>query len=76
MQATSLSQHRCLSVTEVIKIVGLSRSTSYAMMADGSHDFPRALKMGRRTCFFQHEIDAWLSSRPRLHAATRCKEAK
>ncbi|WP_409025205.1 helix-turn-helix transcriptional regulator [Herbaspirillum sp. 1173] len=76
MQATSPSQHRCLSVTEVLEIVGLSRSTLYAMLADTSSDFPRALKIGRRTCFFQHELDAWLSSRPRLHAATRCKEAK
>ncbi len=47
---------------DVEKLVGLSRSTLYAMMAEGS--FPKPIKLGKRAVGWR-EVDVldWLESR-------------
>jgi prophage regulatory protein len=47
---------------QVEQITGLSRSSIYAMMADGV--FPRQKKIGRRAVAWRREdIEAWVNSR-------------
>ena len=47
----------------VEQVVGLSRSTLYAKVADGS--FPPPIKLGKRAVGWREsDIDAWLASRP------------
>lgn len=48
---------------QVQQVVGLSRSTIYAKVAEGS--FPRPIKLGKRAVGWREsDIDAWLASRP------------
>ena len=55
---------RLLRLNEVITRTGLSRSSIYRMMRDGS--FPEPLKIGARAVRWpESEIEAWLASRPR-----------
>ena len=55
---------RLLRLTEVLARCGLSRSSLYRMMRDGS--FPEPLKVGVRAVRWREsEIEAWLESRPR-----------
>lgn len=47
---------------QVEQITGLSRSSIYAMMADGG--FPRQKKIGRRAVAWRREeIEDWVNSR-------------
>jgi prophage regulatory protein len=47
---------------QVQKITGLSRSSIYAMVADGT--FPKQIKIGRRAvAWLETEIDVWMLSR-------------
>ena len=55
---------RLLRLREVIALTGLSRSTIYRKMRDGT--FPDALKIGARAVrWLESEIQAWLAARPR-----------
>ena len=55
---------RLLSLSEVKCRSGLSRSSLYRKMRDGS--FPEPLKVGLRSVRWpQAEIEAWVASRPR-----------
>ncbi len=58
--------NRCLSVKDTADMISLSRSSLYAMLADQNGDFPRPLKLGRRTCFLEAEVESWILSRPRV----------
>ena len=54
--------HKILRRREVEARTGLSRSTIYNMMADGS--FPRPLKLGARAVGWpESEIVAWFEAR-------------
>ncbi|MCZ4354847.1 AlpA family phage regulatory protein [Roseovarius aestuarii] len=47
---------------DVERIIGLSRSTLYAMMAEGA--FPKPIKLGKRAVGWREaDIAAWLDSR-------------
>lgn len=47
---------------DVERITGLSRSTLYAMMAEGT--FPKPVKLGKRAVGWREaDISAWLDSR-------------
>ncbi|WP_082643581.1 helix-turn-helix transcriptional regulator [Ruegeria denitrificans] len=47
---------------DVESLVGLSRSTIYAMIADGT--FPRPIKLGKRAVGWrQSDVLTWLESR-------------
>jgi prophage regulatory protein len=47
---------------DVEKMVGLSRSTIYAMIAEGN--FPRPVKLGKRAVGWREgDLTAWLDSR-------------
>ncbi len=52
----------------VQQVTGLSRSTIYAMMAEGT--FPRPVRLGRRAVGWRtDDISAWLESREQSDAA-------
>lgn len=54
--------HRILRRSEVEAFTGLSRSTIYAMMAEG--EFPKPIKLGKRAVGWREaDIAAWLESR-------------
>ena len=58
------SGDRVLRLSEVQARCGLSRSSLYRKMRNGS--FPEGLKVGVRAVrWSEAEIDAWLASRPR-----------
>ena len=47
---------------DVEKLVGLSRSTLYAMMAEGN--FPKPVKLGKRAVGWREaDVQGWLESR-------------
>jgi len=53
---------------DVEAIIGLSRSTIYALMATG--DFPRPIKLGARAVgWFESDIAAWLEARKAARVA-------
>ncbi|MBI1417971.1 MAG: AlpA family phage regulatory protein [Limimaricola sp.] len=55
-------QERIYRRTDVEKLVGLSRSTLYAMMAEGA--FPRPVKLGKRAVGWrERDVRAWLETR-------------
>ena len=55
---------RLLKLKEVVAATGLSRSSIYALIAEGL--FPRPLQVGRRAVrWIEQEVQEWLSSRPR-----------
>ena len=55
---------RLLKLKEVVAATGLSRSSIYALIAEGL--FPRPLRVGRRAVrWIEQEVQEWLSSRPR-----------
>ena len=61
---------RFLRLSEVLARCGLSRSSLYRMMRDGS--FPEPLKVGVRAVRWREsEIEAWLESRPRASGYTQ-----
>jgi len=66
MHDVTVNHPRCLSVADTASLIGMSRSSIYAMLSDQAANFPRPLKIGRRTRFLADEIDAWIASRPRL----------
>ena len=56
---------RLLRLPEVMGIVGLSRSTIYAMVEQGL--FPQQVLLGQRAvAWWESEILAWIASRPRV----------
>lgn len=58
---------RILKRPEVEARTGLSRSTLYAMMADGQ--FPKSVKLSLRAVgWVESEITSWLESRKALRA--------
>ena len=63
MTATNQTD-RLLRLREVLARCGLSRSTIYRKMGEGS--FPEPLKVGVRAVrWLEAEIEDWLASRPR-----------
>jgi len=47
---------------DVEKMIGLSRSTVYLMMAEGT--FPKPVKLGKRAVgWHEHDVLAWIASR-------------
>lgn len=56
-----------LRTPEVTSLTGLSRSTIYRLMNDGS--FPRQRKLGPNSVgWLQGEIAQWIDSRPTVHS--------
>lgn len=55
-----MNQLRILRIADVIARTGLSRSSIYAQMADGT--FPAQVKLGRRAVGWSGaEIDEWIA---------------
>ena len=53
------SGERVLKLKEVIAIVGISRSSIYALVQRG--DFPAPIKLSLRSCgWLKSEIDRWI----------------
>ena len=56
-----------LRLPKVIEVTGLSRSSIFSMIKDGTLDFPQPIRLGKRAIGWKHsEIQAWLSERPTL----------
>ena len=56
------TQTRIIRLTEVIEIVGLGKSSIYALMKKG--DFPKQIKLGARASgWIESEIDEWIETR-------------
>lgn len=54
--------NRVKRLNGVISMVGLSRSTIYALMAAGQ--FPRSISLGERAVgWLESDIEAWIDSR-------------
>ncbi|MBE9477448.1 MAG: AlpA family phage regulatory protein [Proteobacteria bacterium] len=55
-------QERIYRRPDVEKLIGLSRSTLYAMMAEGA--FPKPVKLGKRAVGWrERDVRDWLNSR-------------
>jgi prophage regulatory protein len=55
-------QDRIYRRPDVEKLIGLSRSTLYAMMAEGA--FPKPVKLGKRAVgWHERDVRDWLNSR-------------
>ena len=66
------TKFRIVKRPEVEAITGLSRSSIYAKMEDGS--FPRAVKLSQRAVgWLAHEVQEWLENRV---STTRQRSAK
>ena len=64
-----MHRDRLLRLQEVCSIVGLSRSTIYALCARGR--FPPRILLGQRAvAWWESEIDAWIAARPRASAGS------
>lgn len=58
-----MHQNGVLRRRELENVIGLSRSTIYAMMAAG--EFPRPIKLGSRAVGWRlDDIDQWFAARP------------
>lgn len=56
-----------LRLPQVLARTGLSRSTTYAMVAAG--EFPKPVKLGRRAIgWIETEVDDWIAERGALRA--------
>ena len=54
---------RLLSLPEVVRLTGLSRSTLYRKVKEG--DFPLPVKLGKRAVGWREsEVIAWINGRP------------
>lgn len=51
---------RLCSLREVLSILSVSRSKLYELLE--SPDFPRPVKIGRRTHFSEREVQSWIAS--------------
>ena len=61
-QKGTIMSVKILRRTEVEQIVGLSRSTLYAMMAENT--FPKPIKLGKRAIGWpDNVIEAWIEER-------------
>ncbi len=57
-----MSKHEILRLPDVRRRTGLSRSTVYARVAQGS--FPAPIKLGPRTVgWIEAEVEAWLTDK-------------
>ena len=63
-------QPQLLRLPDVLRLVGVSRSTLYKMIS--MHDFPAPVRIGRRAVAWPAcEVFAWIESRPRAGATQR-----
>jgi prophage regulatory protein len=58
---------KILKRPDVEKRTGLSRSTIYALLSNGEREFPRPVNLagGNSVGWYEHEVEAYLASRPR-----------
>lgn len=55
------SSDRLVPLIQVALTIGVSRSKFYELLETA--DFPRPVKIGRRTHFSEREVQAWISAR-------------
>jgi prophage regulatory protein len=72
MQSTTTRSPLILRLKSVKTKTGLSRSSIYAFQK--SNDFPTSVQLGARAVgWFEHEVDAWLASRPSKLASSNVR---
>jgi len=59
----STSQRRILRLEEVTARVSFRRSKLYDLISKG--EFPKQVDLGGRVGWYEHEVEAWITSRPR-----------
>jgi prophage regulatory protein len=57
-----VSKPQIVCKPEVLERTGLSYPTIWNWMRSGK--FPRSREVGGKSCWLEHEIDAWILSRP------------
>jgi len=67
--------HKILRLTDVKNSTGLSRSTIYPRMAEGS--FPRPVNLGGRAVgWLESEVDNWLECRIEMSRQLQSRSSK
>ena len=62
----STEVERILRANEVVRRVGLSRSSVYARAKNPADDFPAAVRLSERVCgWYESEVQAWINGRRR-----------
>lgn len=59
---------RLLALPAVIEKLGLGRDTIYRRVREGT--FPKPIKLGRATRWYEHELDEWLATAKRKDEST------
>jgi len=67
----STSTTRLITLNATADKTGKSRSAVYIEIDDEHSDFPKAVQVGKRKYFVEHEIDEWILSRPRVAAKSK-----
>lgn len=63
-QEPSRNSDRILRAAEAARKLGLGRTSFYSLLKE--NDFPRPIALSARARgYSEHELDAWLASRPR-----------
>ncbi|MCE5972606.1 AlpA family phage regulatory protein [Sinirhodobacter sp. WL0062] len=57
----ALARDRLVSFTGALKIIGISRSTAYRLIADKT--LPQPIKLGALTFFSERELQTWIADR-------------
>jgi prophage regulatory protein len=52
---------RALTITDVTSKIGGGRTFVYRAMQEGS--FPKPIRVGRRSSWLDHEVEAWMADR-------------
>lgn len=60
MTKQSGNPNRLLTLTEVMELTSLRKSTIYLRQAQGR--FPQGVKLGRRTAWVLDEVSAWIDA--------------
>ncbi len=63
MSTKQKTQARLISKPDVLERTDLSYPFIWRLMLRG--EFPRSLQVGGKTCWYEHEIDAWINNLPR-----------
>jgi predicted DNA-binding transcriptional regulator AlpA len=59
---TPVEQRRLIGKAEVVRRLGVSYPTIWLWMRNGT--FPRARKLGGKTCWLESDIEQWIDEMP------------
>ena len=56
-------ERRLLTMSDLMDMLGVSRSTMYRILNDGMSNFPQPVIIGRRRRWIANEVFAWINAR-------------